>query len=440
MRRNPLTPTSARSAGPARRSCDGFLTLCLLLFGLAALPTSSLRAEEENPPPPSFFIEEIRIEGIRQISEGILLAESRLQAGMSYGEIDLLKAIYRIHRLPFVLDATFSLRKGSMRGLYVLNVSVEETRSLFYYGELVAQESNLDSATDIGLIGVVGWRHFIRRAEMLFAAVDTDGIQAGYSHYDLFGKGLFFNLSYSRNGCCLGTIFPLGLEPVETIISDASSGSELGQVIVGIPLRHSQSIFFSASQEEFDNTSLRQKKLALSWVRDTSDDPFFPTRGIRILTQLQTTDFNFHFNLPLISADGSRFEVLEQSSSLTASSTQHWPIGNGHAISVIIQGGLGRSERRDARGSFESSFFTTALGARFSANLLGQKASRQWNDLRWETNLLYQLQTTLEPRSASLEGTDRSAKLSTSLALRHDWGILRLGFVYVWYDVERLAR
>ncbi len=404
----------------------GPLVLGMLILGLGTFPDALRASSEEGIEIQAFFIESIEIEGIRQVSTDILLAESRLQAGAEYTEVELSKAVHRMLRLPFVLDARLSLQRGSERGRYLLRVTIEETRRFFYFGELVAQESNIPDTSEVGRIGVLGWRHFLGRAGMLFAAADADGLQAGYSHYDLLGKGIFLSLSYSRNGCCLGTIFPLGLEPVETI---TPGESELGQLIVGLPLKRNQSLFLSASRQEDDEGLLRQDRLAISWVRDTSDDPFFPTRGVRVVTQLETTDSDVRFRI----AGGFETGRLLESSSLSVSSAQHWPIGDGHAMSLIVQGGVGRTQLRDEFGKFETGFLSGSIGTRFSANLLRGAARQHLDDLRWETSLLYEAQIDFATRSFGfLDGSRRQARATTSIAMRHDWGILRLGFVYLW--------
>lgn len=76
-----------------------------------------------------FLIETITVEGVgREAARGIIVAESLLQEGESYSEDELRKAVYRVKRLPFVVEADFSLKKGSERGAYELVITVEETK------------------------------------------------------------------------------------------------------------------------------------------------------------------------------------------------------------------------------------------------------------------------------------------------------------------------
>ena len=76
---------------------------------VAFAPTVSSGAQVEGA---SFFIEEIQLEGLRLVSERIVLAESLLEAGTTYSEIELQHAVRRIRRLPSVLTVDFRLDIG----------------------------------------------------------------------------------------------------------------------------------------------------------------------------------------------------------------------------------------------------------------------------------------------------------------------------------------
>ena len=97
------------------------------LIALALIGQGAAWAEEE---PASFFIETITVEAER-LTPGIVLSESLLREGQEYSESELREAVHRINRLPVVLLAEFSLRKGSERGRYELVVEVYEARRWF---------------------------------------------------------------------------------------------------------------------------------------------------------------------------------------------------------------------------------------------------------------------------------------------------------------------
>lgn len=77
----------------------------ILLFVVRALA-----AAEESP---RFFIERIDVRNTCHASPAIIRAETRLHEGQTYSEADLREASYRVARLPFVLDAQYSLEKGA---------------------------------------------------------------------------------------------------------------------------------------------------------------------------------------------------------------------------------------------------------------------------------------------------------------------------------------
>src|SRR5689334_22564051 len=80
---------------------------------------------------PQFFIESIRVDGIRYASTHVVVAESRLVTGRSYPEAQLRDAVARVHRLPFVIHTDVRLEKGSERGHYIFVIIIEETKPLF---------------------------------------------------------------------------------------------------------------------------------------------------------------------------------------------------------------------------------------------------------------------------------------------------------------------
>lgn len=78
------------------------------------------RAAETSAASASFLIEKIVVEGVGHGSEKIVAAETLLRLGSSYTEPQLREALQRVERLPFVVQADFSLRRGSERGRFEL--------------------------------------------------------------------------------------------------------------------------------------------------------------------------------------------------------------------------------------------------------------------------------------------------------------------------------
>jgi len=114
--------------------------LCLLLL----LGCASASYAEDR-----FLIERIDVRKLVHASADVIRAESRLQEGNSYVEADLRAASDRVRRLPFVLDAVFSLERGSVRDSYVLVITVSETRPFFFRYQLIPF---FETSHDVGAV------------------------------------------------------------------------------------------------------------------------------------------------------------------------------------------------------------------------------------------------------------------------------------------------
>ena len=100
-----------------------------LALGLLLLAAAAAGAQDPAPPPGEparFLIERITVEGPKEAAANIVRAETLLREGETYTEAELRQAVYRVQRLPFVLDAGFSLRKGSQRGAYELAIEIQQ--------------------------------------------------------------------------------------------------------------------------------------------------------------------------------------------------------------------------------------------------------------------------------------------------------------------------
>ncbi len=183
----------------AARLCAGPLLVAAAGPGIA-------RADDEAP---SFFIEKIAVETER-LSPEIVLSESLLREGREYSEPELREAVHRINRLPFVLLAEFSLRKGSERGTYELVVKVYEARRWFFQLGLAYNDD--DPFTRFQFIGeindrfrfednrvdaLIGRRFAVGRRGLLFASfASEDGpLALGYQHYNLFDRNVLFSVT-----------------------------------------------------------------------------------------------------------------------------------------------------------------------------------------------------------------------------------------------------
>jgi hypothetical protein len=298
----------------------------LVLLFLASLPAnahSTLAVQEAMPPESDrFLIETITVEGPKEAAANIVRAETLLREGGTYSEGELREAVYRVHRLPFVLDASFALRKGSRRGAYKLVIEVQPARWFFFDHWIRAyrfdQPLDLEDETFRGdrssaaIGGVAGARMFVGRSGELFGAFDTrDGLQVGFTQYDLFRRGILASAGISRELCCVTEVLPLALDP--TFSSWTFESSTKVSVGMSIPLGGRQSLQVSLSDRRGEAGSHRgvlvdspdqvrqafassgelvYQRAEAKWVYDTSDDPFLPTRGISLSAGVEATRFD----------------------------------------------------------------------------------------------------------------------------------------------------
>lgn len=446
----------------------------LALLFLAALP---LRAQEEVPAaaaqePARFLIEMITVAGPKEAAANIVRAETLLREGETYTEDQLRQAVYRVHRLPFVLDATFALRKGSERGAYELVIEVQPARWFFFdhwvrayrFDEpLELEESfrvapSLRSTFDLG--GLAGARLFVGRSGVLFGALDSEeGGQIGFTRYDLFHRGILASAGFSRTVCCVREVLPLALDPTFTSWTFESSGkASLG---LAIPLGGPQSVQISLSERRGDVSSrsgvlidpfvippivfiedgeLTYSRAEAKWVYDTSDDPLLPTRGLSLSAGLEAARFDsrdlvevrtdvegrpFWFEVPAFHSE----QVIA-----AASAIRHWPLTPRQTVSATgrIFGGRSRLDnlilKDEIAAKVDLDTFGGSLGLQHALSLKRSRRSGDFADLRLESGL----EVGLERTSPDL-GPSPLERFSVwvGFVFRNQWGRVRLLLSYL---------
>jgi len=396
-----------------------FLPFLLVLLGM----TSSVVAQ--TPDPPRFLLESVVVEGVqRDAVREIVAAESLLQPGREYSEQELREAVYRIKRLPFVMDAELSLRKGRAPGSYQLVITVEETRLFFYSADIGAGYDGDDrnafpgeERIDWGAGAAAGGRWFVGSQGMVFGSVqgfDTVGpasAQVGYTRYNLFGRGGFASAALA------------------TDVSNENDGElYLGSFSLGVPIVGNHSLRadlnWYRSTDDFAGQSYQSdsRNLELSWIFDTTDDPLFPTSGTRLTANAGYFDFKQK-------ADGPFF--AERSSSdgydLGISGRRHWALTNRQSVSAELSGSWAESDALIFGGAAKQWTSSAAFG--HSMDLWGFEKTERIGDFRWENTLQILSAHYDAPFLARSSSTD--ARLTTGLAFRNAWGLLRLSFTYV---------
>jgi hypothetical protein len=76
--------------------------------------------------------------------------------GQTYSEGELADAVSRIRRLPFVRAVSFSLAKGSERGLYRLVIAIDPMMSLFFDGQASSftSDNQTPRTNNVGILTV----------------------------------------------------------------------------------------------------------------------------------------------------------------------------------------------------------------------------------------------------------------------------------------------
>ncbi|HUR80799.1 MAG TPA: hypothetical protein VM733_08535 [Thermoanaerobaculia bacterium] len=404
--------------------------LILLLF-LAA----PLAAQDAH-----FFIERIEVRNHKRVSPDVVIAESRLREGHSYSEEDLRDASARLARLPFLLAADFALEKGTERGRHVLVITIHETKPFFFL--LDAQpyfdrnnslpiEADEDPRGATGENLALGFRWFVGRrgaVHLGFAGVDRDrefsrefgAFALGYTQYDLFGTRAFVTLNLKR--------------PIEY------GGAQISpQVVAGIPLAPNQTLTVQYDETRFKretrggNSGYAQRIVSARWAHNTTNEPFFPTRG----TLIQAG--------PVIGwTDGESVVFLTDDA--TSHHSQFYGIETGATkyIELTDRDSVWGDARADwTRAHFRDSAHPLgydrdanygSVGAGYSHSLWSLEERANGGDSRIEVTARYANRTRrtyvdLPDYSASREAV---AQIGGAWIRRTSWGTLRLGAGYAW--------
>jgi hypothetical protein len=451
--------------------------LLLLLF--TALPAWG---QEEEPSTPRetdrFLIEKITVEGPKQAAANIIRSETLLREGGTYTEEQLRLAIYRIHRLPFVLDASFALRRGSRRGAYELVIEAKPARWFFFdtsahtfrFAEPLDLEENsftldptMRSSTTIP--GLVGARLFVGRSGVLFGALDSEeGIQAGFTQYDLFHRGILASAGYSRNTCCVREVLPLALDP--TFISWSFQSSEKLSLGVAVPLGRRQSVQISLSERRGDagtrrsvllldspqsqvavfkgQGTLAYRRAEVKWVYDTSDDPLLPTRGYSLSAGLEAARFDTKNLVELTYGPPPEddhhqtvFPPFHGEDVVAAVSwIRHWPVGQRQTLSLTSRLFQGRSRLENlvlpgedrVAGSLNLDTVGGSVGFQHAMTLKRTRRASDFTDLRLETGV----EMGVESNRLDLGPSPlRRFTASVGLVFRNQWGRVRATFSYL---------
>ena len=301
-----------------------------LIVAAALLASTAANAQA------SFVIERIDVAGVERVSLPVIVYESRLTAGRAYTEQQLSEANDRLRRLPFVLDATFALQKGSERDRYVLVITVEETKPLFYVLDMVMlarDRTELLLSESNG--GVIGARFFAGpRSAFHFGAYAQDSprpftrgyaiFQAGYTRYDVLGTNALVTVALNQ------TFAPM------------SSTRFLPEALVALPVSGNQTVTlrYSTLATSIDAEQLIEAR----WTYNTTNDPFFPTRGSVIAIGPVASNLDGETR----AFTGETITSHHQARGLELDLKRHWEIDERHSVGAEFLGGRANIDRTRA--------------------------------------------------------------------------------------------
>jgi len=452
-------------------------TILGIVLLLLALPVG---AQEPPPEPARFLLEKITVLGPKAAAANIVRSETLLREGQSYTEDELRQAVARIHRLPFVLDASFALQKGSQRGAFELVIETHPARWFFF--DHWARAYRLDEplainpegsetfssreSSTFSLGGLIGARKFVGNSGVVFAALDSEEtLQVGFTQYDLFHRGVVASAGYSRGLCCETEVLPIGLDP--TFAGWSFDDSQRFSLNLTVPLGGRQSIQVAVSDRAGEagvrrevlaspadrfrdsnlvNGDLSYRRAEAKWVYNTSDDPVLPTRGVTLSAGLEASRFSGR-DLERFRFSPDLFEFVPappfDSEQVVAafSGVRHWSITPRQTVSGHGRLSVGRSRVENLLledrfvPSLTLNSYGGSAGVLHSLTLRRARGRGNFTDLRLESGAEYGMERTWPDVGPSpLE----RFSASVGLVFRNQWGRVRASLTYL--DLGKVFR
>jgi len=356
-------------------------------------------------------VERIDIQSMRSPHD-ILIAEMRLPKRPSYTIEEIEQAVYRLRRLPFVADATYSLEPGSAPDARVLRVNVidETPVHIIFDVQAVAQRGGY-----VSTLTQVGWRFFPTRNGV--AELNSGGaghfagggsgtphlgdLSAQYTAYNLFGTSAYAGIGVSsRYGSENRLVSPV--------------------LLLGVPLTQSQTIrgSYTRTGDKTDSDAIA----TLQWLMEKTDDPYLARQGFSIAAgpQWEKTRFVADFNQGKLHVDDT-----VNNHGFVVRGEKYWPFADHGAY-------WGRG---NATYFNESSTNNGIKGIPLHLQLGDVLGGAAWNFDRWRTTGEWFQRVRVElgggyHRERMSQGAyvkDRSgAEVFVSVALRTRVGLFRL--------------
>lgn len=231
-----------------------------------------------------FPIESIVVEGTsRESVRRIVRRESRLVEGGLYDEKAIALGIRRVKRLPFLLDARPTLRRGSLPGRYQLVIVVEETAVVVASGFGTFRAHSASGGVSLGA------NHFLGASTQVTASAtvsDRNGsgpsfgraAQLGFSRYGLFGDASRVHVDVN-----FGSIGGSDYRGVNSVLRIPAGRNHSFGLFATAQRSTSKILTFPPFEGPGDTgeASSEYRSVRADWVFDTTDDPFAAREGLR---------------------------------------------------------------------------------------------------------------------------------------------------------------
>lgn len=366
-----------------------------------------------------YVIDAIEVAPGTRVPAEIVRAETRLAAGGTYSEEELQQAVYRVRRLPFVLKANYAVNERT------LVITIEDIKPFFYEVDLQGFVFGSNGGGAAGRLSI-GYRLFAGSRgvlEGIFGTFAESGSSGGfrdftlsYTAYDLFGSRAFVSAGLTKS-----------------VFGEGGTEEVSPRLTIGVPLGRTQSIIATATRfknrtdriinrtpfvNEFGSTNA-----AVSWVLDTTDDPYFARKGLQ-LTAGPTWAHNTS-TFPVIGVGGILIRTETRTTDIIGvrgTAAYYRPIaeslvgwGRAEVTNTESEAGsiVGFPDIPNATENFAQ--VTAGLGQNF-----GDRA-------RWELGLGGEWRTFEQGLSDS---TRNNVVGFVGYAARHRWGVFRLNFTY----------
>jgi len=264
----------------------------------------------QSPPQSPVVVDRIDIH-TKRLRRETLISEMRLPKRASYTVDEIEQAVYRLRRLPFAVDATYTLEPGAAAGTRVLVINVVDETPVHVVLDVqgVAQKGGY-----VTTLTEIGWRFFPARngvAELNaggashFAGGGTGGphlgdLNAQYTAYGLFGTSAYAGIGVSGH-----------YQSEDRIVSPI--------LLFGIPLMQTQTI-----RGTYNRTGVKSDSdgiATLQWLIERNDDPYFARQGFSVAAgpEWEKTRFITDFGKQHVddTGDNRRFVVKGE---------KYWPL------------------------------------------------------------------------------------------------------------------